>query len=68
MHLEGKSVTEVVPESIEQRYKAARAEHATAANALMRTGFIGSGEGPTNLSKTYKKQLKGAWTTKHGDC
>ncbi|MBI4957520.1 MAG: hypothetical protein HY908_36270 [Myxococcales bacterium] len=53
-----KTATEIVLESIE-RYYAAVAEGGpgAAAEILAHTGFVGSAEGATELSRTYKAEL-----------
>lgn len=53
----GLTTTEVVLESIERFYEAVTDEAASPAAILERVGFLGCGEGPEDLSASYKAHV-----------
>jgi hypothetical protein len=53
----GKSVTDIVKESIETYCDTQLSEAGSTLDALMATGFVGCAEGPEDLSERYKTDL-----------
>lgn len=53
----GATATEVLLASIDRSYDAQRNAEGSAADLLRRAGFVGCGEGPADLSETYKAAL-----------
>ncbi|HEY8945357.1 MAG TPA: ribbon-helix-helix protein, CopG family [Polyangiaceae bacterium] len=51
------TTTDVIRRSIEHYYESVRKESRLAREVLEEVGFIGSAEGPTNLSRDYKDDL-----------
>ena len=60
------SVSEIVRQAISAYYARFRNDNADPAGALIKAGFIGCGEGPSDLSATYKDGLR-TLAKKHGD-
>ncbi len=58
--------SEVVKRGIDALYDEASNKPGRAFEILTRTGFIGSGKGPGNLSETYKEELLEILQQKHG--
>lgn len=61
------SVSEVIKRAIDRYYGEVSQGRSRAAEILAATGFIGSGEGPGDLSADYKRYLEEGWSQKHGD-
>ena len=61
------SVSEVVKRAIDRYYEEVSQGRSRAAEIFAATGFIGSGEGPGDLSTEYKRYLQKGWSQKHGD-
>jgi len=61
----GWSVSRIVRTAIDTYYRALRRATADPASALKKSGFIGCAEGPSDLSVTYKNELRGL-SVKHG--
>jgi hypothetical protein len=59
-----KSLTAIVTESLESYCDRLEADKSPL-DALEATGFVGSGEGPANLSTTYKGALATSLRRKH---
>lgn len=62
----GLSVSEIVKRGIDVLYDEQQAGRGGAFEILERTGFIGSGEGPGDLSERYKEELSAILGAKHG--
>ncbi len=60
------SVSEVIKRSIDRYYEEVAQGHSLAAEIFESTGFIGSGEGPGDLSTEYKRYLEEGWSSKQG--
>ncbi|MCB1034523.1 MAG: CopG family transcriptional regulator [Acidobacteria bacterium] len=60
----GKS--EILKAAIDVYYQQFAASRPNPAEVLRRTGFIGSGEGPSDLSSRYKELLTEDLAAKHG--
>ncbi len=59
--------SEVVKRGIDALYEEAKNEgRPSAYEILLESGFIGCGEGPGNLSETYKEELLKILEEKHG--
>ncbi|MBS4095741.1 MAG: CopG family transcriptional regulator [Sulfuricella sp.] len=67
VHAEGLSVSDVVKESIDRYYEAARASQSGALEIFEHNGFIGCAEGDADLSVNYKQSLSDSLQAKHGD-
>ncbi len=59
-------ISEVVRQAIDVYYEQVQERRPGAFEILSATGFIGSGEGPEDLSETYQRQLEQGWAAKHG--
>ena len=57
----GLSASELVRRGIDLVYEEARRGQRQALAALTATGFVGSGEGPADLSERYKEYLAARW-------
>lgn len=53
----GKSTTEVIVEALNRYHAELERQSVEPADILARTGFIGSAEGPKDLSRRYKTAL-----------
>lgn len=62
----GLSVSEIVKRGIDALYDEQRRGNVDAARIFERTGFIGSGAGPGDLSERYKEELAEILAAKHG--
>ena len=60
----GGSATEVLLASIDRSYDAQRSAEGSTADLLRRAGFVGGGEGPADLSETYKAALSASLAKK----
>ncbi len=63
----GQSVSEVVRAALGLYYQTLCPTGGSARLALLESGFIGCGEGPQELSETYKEELLAGIESKHGD-
>jgi Ribbon-helix-helix protein, copG family len=66
MRAQGKSVTEIIKASIAHYYAASCGELTRPTQVLKRTKFIGCAEGPSTLSRDYKRTLAKSLARKHG--
>ncbi len=62
----GWSISEIVRRAIDAYYTQFKTAKGDPASALEKSGFIGCGEGPSELSTAYKEDLE-RLATKHGD-
>lgn len=53
----GLGVSDCIKKGVALLYNQVRNRQANSARILEKTGFIGCGRGPTDLSKNYKKEL-----------
>lgn len=60
-------VSDIVKRGIDLVYEDVRKEARDPVQVLTESGFIGSGEGPVELSERYKKELLDLLATKHGN-
>lgn len=60
-------VSDIVKRGIDLLYEDVRKEARDPFEILTETGFIGSGEGPSDLSERYKEELRELLDAKHGD-
>lgn len=60
----GKSVSEIVTQSLERFCDAELKQHPPAYEIMSASGFIGCAEGPGDLSATYKERLGSSWRHK----
>lgn len=60
-------VSDIVKRGIDLLYEDVRKEALDPLLALTESGFIGSGEGPGDLSERYKEELRDLLAAKHGD-
>ena len=63
----GLAVSDIVKRGIDLAYEEARRPTRSPLEILTATGFIGSGEGPADLSDRYKEELSVLLAAKHGD-
>lgn len=63
--LTGWGVSEIVRKALETYYRHFKNTQAQSAKLLAESGFIGCGEGPENLSETYKQHLVDDMGRKH---
>jgi hypothetical protein len=59
-------VSDIVKRGIDLLYEEVRKGSGDPLEILTETGFIGSGEGPANLSARYKEELRDLLAAKHG--
>ena len=60
-------VSDIVKRGIDLLYEEVRKEVGHPFEILTEAGFIGSGEGPADLSVRYKDELRRLLAAKHGD-
>jgi len=60
-------VSDIVKRGIDLLYEEVRKETGDPFEILTATGFIGSGEGPADLSARYKEEFRELLAAKHGD-
>jgi hypothetical protein len=60
-------VSDIVKRGIDLVYEDVRKETHDPLQVLTQSGFIGSGEGPSDLSERYKEELRDLLAAKHGD-
>jgi len=60
-------VSDIVKRGIDLLYEDVQKETRDPFEVLAETGFIGSAEGPSDLSARYKEELPGLLAAKHGD-
>lgn len=58
-------VSEVIKMALDLYYGHVQTTHPPAAELLRASGFVASGEGPTDLSETYKDELNQSLSNKH---
>ncbi len=63
----GLAVSDIVKRGIDLAYEEARRPTRSPFEILKATGFIGSGDGPADLSERYKEELTELLAAKHGD-
>jgi hypothetical protein len=63
----GLAVSDIVKRGIDLAYEEARRTTRSPLDVLTDAGFVGSGEGPADLSEHYKEELAEVLAAKHGD-
>jgi hypothetical protein len=63
----GLAVSDIVKRGIDLAYDEARRASASPLDVLTAAGFVGSADGPAELSECYKQELAELLTAKHGD-
>lgn len=63
----GLAVSDIVKRGIDLAYDEVRAQPQSPLHALTAGGFVGSAEGPADLSARYKEELAALLPGKHGD-
>jgi hypothetical protein len=61
------STHEVIGQAIDFYYSRINADHPSAADLLVKSGFVGCGEASPELSTNYKSELNQMLAQKHGD-
>lgn len=61
------SANEVIGQAIDFYYSRINADHSSAADLLVKSGFVGCGEASSELSINYKSELNQILAQKHGD-
>lgn len=66
MRATGSRVSDIIKQAIDVLYDRAEQSGGHPGKLLIRSGFVGCGKGPEDLSGQYKEELKRTVAAKHG--